>query len=58
MAAGVPTASSDIEPIAGIAGGAALRFDPRDPGAMVAALRRITADEALREAGPRRASEF
>src|ERR1017187_8153477 len=62
MAAGVPTACSDIEPIAGIAGTAALRFGPHDPAAMVAALRRITADEALRErlreAGPRRAAEF
>jgi glycosyltransferase involved in cell wall biosynthesis len=62
MAAGVPMACSDIEPIAGIAGDAALRFDPRDVGAMVAALRRITGDEALRRrlsaAGPRRAAEF
>ena len=62
MAAGVPVACSDIEPIAGNVGDAALRFDPRDPAAMVAALRRITSDEVLRarlaEAGPRRASEF
>jgi len=62
LAAGVPTACSDIEPIAGIAGDAALRFDPRDPAAMVAALRRITGDEALRqrlaEAGPKRAAQF
>jgi glycosyltransferase involved in cell wall biosynthesis len=62
MAAGVPMACSDIEPIAGIAGDAALRFDPRDPEAMVAALRRITGDEALRRrlsaAAPRRAAEF
>jgi len=62
MAAGVPTACSDIEPLAGIAGDAALRFDPRDPAAIVAALRRIAEDEPLRqrlaEAGPRRASQF
>jgi glycosyltransferase involved in cell wall biosynthesis len=62
MAAGVPTACSDIEPIASNVGDAALRFDPRDPAAMVAALRRIVSDEALRqrlaEAGPRRAAEF
>jgi len=62
MAAGVPVACSDIEPIAGIAGGAALRFDPRDPTAMLNALRRITTDEELRrrlsEEGPRRASQF
>jgi len=62
MAAGVPTACSDIEPIASNVGDAALRFDPRDPSAMAAALVRIASDEALRqrltEAGPRRAAEF
>jgi glycosyltransferase involved in cell wall biosynthesis len=62
MAAGVPTACSDIEPIAGIAGGAALRFDPHDPAAMLVALRRITGDEELRrrlvEAGPKRAANY
>jgi glycosyltransferase involved in cell wall biosynthesis len=62
MAAGVPTACSDIEPIASVAGDAALRFDPRDPAAMAAALQRIVSDEVLRErlaeAGPRRAAEF
>jgi glycosyltransferase involved in cell wall biosynthesis len=62
MAAGVPTACSDIEPIASNVGDAALRFDPRDPAAVLAAMRRIVSDEVLRarlaEAGPRRASEF
>ena len=62
MAAGVPTACSDIEPIAGIAGDAALRFDPRDPAALLDALRQITGDERLRERlskeGPRRAKDF
>ena len=62
MAAGVPTACSDIEPIASNVGDAALRFDPYDPVAMVAALRRIVSDEALRqrlaEDGPLRAAEF
>ena len=62
MAAGVPTACSDIEPIASNVGDAALRFDPHDPSAIAAALRRIAADEELRrrlaEAGPRRAAEF
>jgi glycosyltransferase involved in cell wall biosynthesis len=62
MAAGVPTACSDIEPITGIAGDAALRFDPRDPAAMIAALERIMCDEALRQrladAGPRQAANF
>jgi glycosyltransferase involved in cell wall biosynthesis len=62
MAAGVPTACSDIEPIASNVADAALRFDPCDPAAVVAALRRIVTDEPLRarlvEAGPLRAGEF
>jgi len=62
MAAGVPTACSDIEPIASNVGDAALRFDPHDLSAMAAAIRRIASDEELRrrltEDGPRRAGEF
>ncbi len=62
MAAGVPTACSDIEPLAGIAGDAALLFDPQDPEAMIRALLRIVEDGDLRarlaEAGPRRAAMF
>jgi glycosyltransferase involved in cell wall biosynthesis len=62
MAAGVPTACSEIEPLSGIVEDAAVRFDPRDTGAMVEALLRISGDETLRarvaEAGPRRAAEF
>jgi glycosyltransferase involved in cell wall biosynthesis len=62
MAAGVPTACSAIEPLAGIVRDAALTFDPLDTAAMAEALLRISGDEALRsrlaEAGPRRAAEF
>lgn len=62
LAAAVPTACSNIEPIAGIAAGAALQFDPRDADAMAAALERIATDEELRarlaKAGPLRAAEF
>jgi glycosyltransferase involved in cell wall biosynthesis len=62
MAAGVPTACSDIEPIASNVGDAAVKFDPRDSVAMAAALERVTSDDALRQrltvAGPRRAAEF
>jgi glycosyltransferase involved in cell wall biosynthesis len=62
LAAGVPSACSAIEPLAGIAGNAALQFDPRDQGAMVEAMRAIACDEELRrnlaEAGPRRAAQF
>ena len=59
LAAGVPTACSAIEPLRGIAGEAALQFDPKNFGE---ALHRIVSDEALRErlaaAGPRRAAQF
>ncbi len=62
LAAGVPTACSAVEPVAGIAGNAALLFDPHDPGAIANALEQITSDETLRtrlaEDGPRRASQF
>ncbi|HLK65006.1 MAG TPA: glycosyltransferase family 1 protein [Bryobacteraceae bacterium] len=62
LAAGVPSACSNIEPLSSIAGDAALQFDPRDQSAMVQAMRMITSDEAVRhrlaEAGPRRAAHF
>ena len=62
LASGIPTACSGIEPLASIAGGAALEFDPRDGTAIAEAMLRITTDEALRayltEAGPRRAAQF
>ena len=48
MAAGVPMACSNVEPMAGLAGDAALLFDPEDVDAMAAAMLRITEDEALR----------
>jgi glycosyltransferase involved in cell wall biosynthesis len=62
MAAGVPTACSAIEPLAGIAAGAALLFDPDDTRAIAAAMERIAFDPDLRarlsDAGPRRAAQF
>ncbi len=62
LAAGVPTVCSQIEPLAGIAGGAALLFDPLDPEALTGALLRLVEDCELRErlskAGPRRAAMF
>ncbi|MBZ5576384.1 MAG: glycosyltransferase family 4 protein [Acidobacteriia bacterium] len=62
LAAGVPTACSAIQPVAGIAGDAALRFDPLDPAAIAQAMLRVTDDSALRQtlsaAGPRRAARF
>uniref|UniRef100_Q01QN6 Glycosyl transferase, group 1 n=1 Tax=Solibacter usitatus (strain Ellin6076) TaxID=234267 RepID=Q01QN6_SOLUE len=62
LAAGVPTACSAIEPLDSIAGDAALKFDPRDTGAIAAAMRRLIEDEGLRArlatAGPPRAAQF
>ena len=62
LAAGVPTACSDIEPLASNAGGAALRFDPGDIDSICAAMLRLTGDADLRarlaDAGPRRARAF
>jgi glycosyltransferase involved in cell wall biosynthesis len=62
LAAGIPTACSQIEPLSSIAAGAALEFDPLDISAMTEAMLRITTDGALRarlaEAGPRRAAQF
>lgn len=62
LAAGIPTACSNIEPLAGIAAGAALKFDPSDPGAIAEAMDRIVTDAPLRDRlaveGPRRAAKF
>ena len=62
MAAGLPTGCSRIEPMAGVAGEAALQFDPGDTDGLVEAMRRLTSDEQLRArltaAGPARAAEF
>lgn len=62
LAAGVPSACSNIEPIAGVAGSAALLVDPQDPAAIAEALSRICDDTELRarlaEQGPRRAAQF
>jgi len=62
LAAGVPTACSHIQPLVGIAGDAALQFDPLDIEGMTSALLRIVDDVTLRtrlaESGPRRAELF
>jgi glycosyltransferase involved in cell wall biosynthesis len=49
MAAGLPLACSNIEPLHGIVAGAALEFAPDDVSTMTAALRRLSEDDALRE---------
>lgn len=62
LAAGVPTACSQIEPLDSIAGSAALKFDPRDPDAIAQAMHLLVTDADLRErlaaAGPLRAAQF
>jgi glycosyltransferase involved in cell wall biosynthesis len=62
LAAGIPTACSDIPPLREVAGDAALFFDPLDEDAIAGALERITYDEPLRarlvQAGPERARPF
>ncbi len=62
LAAGVPSACSGIEPMAGIASTAAIQFDPRNQDSMVEAMIQISTDEDVRrrliEEGPRRAADF
>jgi glycosyltransferase involved in cell wall biosynthesis len=62
LAAGVPTGCSEIEPMNSIAGGAALKFDPRDLSAIAAVMHRLVNDGELRRrlaaAGPLRAAQF
>jgi glycosyltransferase involved in cell wall biosynthesis len=62
MAAGVPSACSAIEPLASLAGSAALQFDPFSETALLEALERLASDDALRRrlaaAGPLRAADF
>ena len=62
LAAGVPTACSEIEPLSGIAAGAALKFNPADPHSIAQAMHRLTTDEPLRQRlaveGPERAAQF
>jgi glycosyltransferase involved in cell wall biosynthesis len=62
MAAGVPLACSNIEPLAGIAGDGALLFDPHRPEDICECLFRLVEDESLAGAlvarGARRARNF
>lgn len=62
LAAAVPTACSNIEPLAGIAGDAALQFNPYDTAAMADAMKLIVCDEGLRSRlaalGPAQAAKF
>jgi glycosyltransferase involved in cell wall biosynthesis len=56
LAAGLPTACSNIEPLRSVAADAAVLFDPYDDDAMGAALERLGADAPV--GGPERAREY
>jgi glycosyltransferase involved in cell wall biosynthesis len=62
LAAGVPSACSNIEPLNGLAGEAALKFDPDHPAAIAACMERLAGEADLRAelaiAGPRWAAQF
>ena len=62
LAAGVPVACSDIEPLRTVAGDAALLFDATSIDSLYDALSRLITDASLRErlarAGPLRAAQF
>jgi glycosyltransferase involved in cell wall biosynthesis len=62
LAAGIPTACSNIPPLSAIAGDAALQFEPGDVAAIHSAMVRLVEDEVLRDQltaeGPRRAAQF
>ncbi len=62
LAAGLPTACSNIEPLATLAGDAALQFDTMAIPAIYEALVRITSEDSLRRrlaaAGPLRAAAY
>jgi glycosyltransferase involved in cell wall biosynthesis len=62
LAAGIPTACSDIPPLREVAGDAALFFDPLSEDAIAAAIERVMNDAPLREQlaqeGPERARPF
>ncbi len=57
LAAGVPAACSDIEPLRSLAGDAAVLFNPDDAEAMLDAMRRVVMDAPLRDALARRGPE-
>ncbi len=59
MARGVPVACSNAASLPEVAGAAAILFDPRDPRAIAAALRRLPREaDRLRRAGHERVAEF
>lgn len=58
MAAGVPLACSDIEPLRSIVGDAAIRFNPHDDESMLRAIEQVTSSSDLVARGRERAHLF
>jgi glycosyltransferase involved in cell wall biosynthesis len=62
LAAGIPSACSAVEPVATVAGQAALLFSPEDTPGLALALERVSGDDELRErlaaAGPIQAARY
>jgi glycosyltransferase involved in cell wall biosynthesis len=58
MAAGIPLACSDIEPLRSIAGDTAIRFDPSSDDDMLKALERLMSGHADVEGARQRARQF
>jgi glycosyltransferase involved in cell wall biosynthesis len=58
MARGVPVACSDLPVLREVAGDVAVMFDPRDVGAMRAAIGRVLAGDADVERARERAGRF
>jgi glycosyltransferase involved in cell wall biosynthesis len=62
LAAGIPSACSNVEPMKSVAADAALQFDPGSIEAIRDALHSLANDESVRrrltEAGPQRAAQF
>jgi glycosyltransferase involved in cell wall biosynthesis len=58
MAAGIPLACSDIEPLRSITGDTVVRFDPLSDDDMLRALERVVSGQANVEAQKQRAREF
>jgi glycosyltransferase involved in cell wall biosynthesis len=62
LAAGLPMACSDIEPLSSLAGEAAMKFEPANPEEIAAAIENVVTDDQLRARlaldGPRQAAKY
>jgi glycosyltransferase involved in cell wall biosynthesis len=58
MAAGIPVACSDLDPLRSLTAGSAVLFPPGDEDAIVRALERVVVDPSLVPAAQERARQF